>query len=324
MTTLAPPGPAAPARRRFRRRRWLAGVALLAVLLVGLYLGPSAYMADTLTRPHRQPVTTNPRAYGLRVEDVAFPSRVDHLTLRGWLLTLPGAPPARDARLIVVLHGKDGVRDDPSIGLTPLASALAHAGYEVLLFDLRGHGESEGDRFSLGWYERRDLQGALDWAQARGYSRIGVYGFSMGAATAILTAAEDRRIAAVAEDSGYADLDQILAAQIPLRSGLPGLYTPGVILMTRLMYGADAAKIRPDLAMAALRDRPVLILHGAADTYVPAANAERLWAARYGPDGDPGRVYLHIFPGAGHVKSFKTDPDAYLAVVLHFWQTALP
>lgn len=325
MITTSPATSSRPVARRFRRR-WGAAVLLLAVIaiLAVTYLGPSAYMAATLTRAERKGVSSDPRALGLPVEIVEFRSAEDRLRLRGWLLPVKGDTGSGKARLIIMVHGRNGVRDDPGIGILPIATALVEAGYSVLMFDLRGHGESEGDRFSLGWYERRDLKGALDWAQARGFSQIGVYGFSMGAATAILTAAEDGRIAAVVEDSGYADLQRLLAVEIPKRSGLPGFYTPGVLLMVRALYGADAGAIHPGRAIGRLGDRPVLILHCQDDQLVPVVNAEQLWLARYGTAGESQRDKIHLFPQAGHVKGYQADPNAYLPLVLHFWATALP
>jgi pimeloyl-ACP methyl ester carboxylesterase len=308
----------------FPRRHWRGLAIALALLLALAYVGPSVYVANTLTHPRHLPTTTEPHALGLAVEPVAFPSRIDRLTLRGWLLSAPLARTARPAGLIVFVHGIYGVRDDPTIGLVPIAAELVDAGYDVLLFDLRGHGESDGDRTSLGWYERRDLQGALDWAEARGYGRIGVQGFSMGAATAVLTAAEDPRVAALAIDSGFAELMPVLAVEVPRKSGLPSFYTPGVTLATRLLAGFDAEAIRPAAAMAHLRDRPVLVLHGAGDQRIPASHGQALWTARYGAEGEVQRATFHLTPGADHVQSYHADSGAYLTVVRHFWATALP
>lgn len=313
-------------RRAAGGPRRLLLMALLTVMLIALvYAGLSVYMAATLTRVGRQAPGTDPRALGLQVEDVAFRSREDGLTLRGWLLPATdraGGTPSD--RLIMIVHGRNGVRDDAGIGLLPIARALIGAGYNVLLFDLRGHGESEGERFSLGWYERRDLKGALDWAEGRGFSRIGIYGFSMGGATALLTAAEDPRIAAVAVDSAYTDLGELLAVQIPKQSGLPPVFTPGVIVAVRLLYGADAGAVRPDRAITQLGVRPLLILHGEMDGLVPVDNARRLFAAAACPTGGPCGATVHLFPHADHVKSYRSDPDRYLAIVVRFWQTALP
>lgn len=146
----------------------------------------------------------------------------------------------------------------------------------------------------------------------------------MGGATALLTAAEDPRPAAVAVDSAYADLGELLAVQIPKQSGLPPVFTPGVILAVRLLYGADAGAVRPDRAVAQLGARPLLIVHGEADGLVPVDNARRLFAAAACPAGGPCGAQIELFPGADHVKSYRSDPDRYLAIVLRFWQAALP
>jgi pimeloyl-ACP methyl ester carboxylesterase len=320
-------------RRRLRRPRRLPipwrlalGALLTAALLALAYLGICTYVAITLTRPERKPITVDPHTFGLEVENVTFTSQPDHLQLRGWLLSRPGtpAPTGPAAHLIILVHGRNGTRDDPGIGLVPIAAALVQQGYPVLTFDLRGHGESAGNRFSLGWYEQRDLEGAVDWAQARGFGQIGVFGFSMGGATVLLTAAADPRIRAVAVDSAYAELAPILAVQVPKASGLPPLFTPGTLLMVRFLYGYDVRAIRPLAVMAQLRDRPVLLLHGEADALVPVGDVERLWAARYGTGGDPQREYIHRFPGASHVGSYQSDPATYLTLVLSFWKTAFP
>ncbi|MFN8513316.1 MAG: hypothetical protein U0232_01750 [Thermomicrobiales bacterium] len=57
---------------------------------------------------------------------------------------------------------------------------------------------------------------------------------------------------------------------------------------------------------------------------MPATDARRLWAARYGAGGDPAAARLHIAPGAGHVGAYQSNPDAYLATVLAFWREVLP
>jgi dipeptidyl aminopeptidase/acylaminoacyl peptidase len=315
------PAPAAPAGRARGRRFWPILALMSAIVLAIAYAGPSVYIASKLTQPARKPITISPAALGMTMESVEFASREDGLTLRGWLLPARRDAGAGDPALIIVLHGINGIRDDTTIGLLPIAAGLVWEGYDVLMFDLRGHGLSDDGRAGMGSFERRDLKGALDWAEARGYRRIGVHGFSLGAATAILTAAEDPRIAAVASDASYAALGDMLAVEIPRRSGLPSIFTPGALLAARALYGADFAAVRPVDAMPRLRDRPVLIIHGADDQRTPAAHAERLWAARYGDTGE--REWLRVVPGAAHVQSYHADPEAYMTLARRFWQVAL-
>ncbi|HYF65861.1 MAG TPA: hypothetical protein VD886_23730, partial [Herpetosiphonaceae bacterium] len=76
------------APRRGPRRALRRIVTLLALLVVG-YFGISAYIASQLTLTNRRDISANPAADGLPVEDVAFRSLRDDVTLRGWLLKAP-------------------------------------------------------------------------------------------------------------------------------------------------------------------------------------------------------------------------------------------
>src|SRR6185295_13819331 len=146
------------------------------------------------------------------------------------------------------------------------AAPLVRAGYTVLVFDLRGSGESGGERFTLGAQEVRDVEGALDFLRQRGLASDGVslVGFSMGGATALLTALDEPAVRAVAEDSGYADLGDLLDVEVPKASHLPPLFTPGMALAVRALIGVDLYAIRPVDGMPRLAAEgvPVLFVHG--------------------------------------------------------------
>ena len=72
-----------------------------------------------------------------------------------------------------------------------IARDLTRHAYAVLMFDLRGHGESDGDRLSIGYHERKDVLGAVDFAEEKGFEKIGVLSFCMGAATSLRAAADE-------------------------------------------------------------------------------------------------------------------------------------
>src|SRR5215216_4317356 len=113
-----------------RPRLWLA--AALA-LMFAAYLGISFLMVRGATSAEREPFEIHPSDLGLRHEDVSFRPRGDGPLLRGWYLESPSDGPA-----VAFVHGIGGQRSSDSAVL--LGKVLVDAGYDVLLFDLRGHG----------------------------------------------------------------------------------------------------------------------------------------------------------------------------------------
>lgn len=214
-------------------------------------------------RPPRLAIPLRPEDFNLRVEEVTI-TAADGVRLAAWLLPRPGAP------AVVLLHGYPAEKGD----LLPLAAALEPF-FTVLLVDLRSFGRSGGRVTTLGFRERGDLRRALDLLEARGAGAIGVFGLSLGGAVAILTAAEDPRIRAVAAYAPFADLR---ALGLELYAPLSILRYPLVELMrvwARLFLSVDITRPTPLGAAARLR-MPVLLIHSREDDQIPFAHAERL------------------------------------------------
>jgi pimeloyl-ACP methyl ester carboxylesterase len=300
------------------RRLALLGAAVLGLLAVA-YAAICGYMAWSLTQPERQPFRFFPEQYGLTYESVEFPSRLDAIALDGWLLLPSTEVPYR--RPIVVVHGKavDRTREAHD-HMLEISAGLVQDGHPVLLFDLRGCGRSGGERYTLGTQEVRDVGGAIDFLQRRGLTDDGVdlLGYSMGGATALLDAPGEPLVRAVAEDSGYAELGDLIDDQLPKASHLPNLFNAGTILMARPLVGIDLYAIRPvdHVAALAVRRVPLLVIHGDADSTIPVRHGQRI-AAVYGPV-----VQTLFVPGAEHVRSYETQPAAYLARLGAFFDQA--
>lgn len=300
--------------RRIRPGRLLAWVGAAAlVIAVLVYLGIGAYVVTQLTYPKRQAPVGSPAAYGLAYEDVTLRTR-DGLTLAGWLI-----PAAGSSRAVVLVHGKDSCRSCEFGGrFLEFAGQLQARGFNVLMIDLRGHGQSQESRFTLGERERWDVLAAVDWLQARGYSRVGALGVSLGAVSVLEAAADPQggqAIAALVLDSGFGDLWELLEIHFPRESGLPNAFLPGSLLMARLLLGMDLSAIRPvdDLPRVTA---PVLLIFGQQDDMVPVSQFYAMAGAR--PD-----VQTWLVPDAGHARIYNAHPSEYVERVSRFFEQAL-
>jgi fermentation-respiration switch protein FrsA (DUF1100 family) len=150
---------------------------------------------------------------------------------------------------------------------------------------------------------------------------IGGWGVSMGAATLLLAAAQEPSIQAVVSDSAYADVLPILEREIPARAHLAPAFTPGILQAANVMYGIDFSAVRPEAVVARIAPRPILFIHGAADTYVPPDNMTMLaQAAQQAPNA---HVQTWSVPNATHAQAFKVAGAAYVSRVVAFFKASL-
>jgi fermentation-respiration switch protein FrsA (DUF1100 family) len=260
---------------------------------------------NRLTRPARSLAGGTPADYGLPFERVAFASR-DGTVLRGWFVAAP-APRAT----LVFCHGHAGSKA-PDLQYVPW---LRERGYNVLLFDFRAHGESDGKATSLVYYEREDLLAAIAYLRGRGIPQVGLMGFSMGAAVALATAPLSDAVRAVIADSGFAELRTIV------RNGLQNQHVLDVLvgpLSSLIMcaaghrLGCQLPESDPLRWVERIAPRPLLIVHGGQDRDVPASEAYRLYQAAREPKE------LWIVDAATHRCADRVCPQEYVNRVLAF------
>ncbi len=314
-----------------RLLRWIV-VALLivSVIVTVAYTALSIYIATQLVYVPQKPLYATPASLGLQFKYVTFPSRVDHVQLKGWYI--PGVLPnghLTSQRTIIMVHGKGANRADKSAGLLNLSGELARHGFAILAFDMRGTGESLPAPLSLGYFEQRDVLGAVDFLRsgpipypALGRTLIiGGWGVSMGAATLLMATAQEQAIRAVVSDSAYADIIPILEREVPKGGHLPPLFTPGTLFAANILYGIDYYAVRPEDVVANIAPRPILFIHGTSDTYVPPSNMDTLAAAAR--TASNANVQTWLVPGAAHAQSFNTEGTVYVDRVVAFYNAAL-
>lgn len=309
---------------RSRLRTLLRKLIILFGVLFVLYAGICGYVATRIEYSPPLPITQTPAAFGLSYQDVTFASRIDHLRLRGWFI--PGILPGghlTTQRTLIMVHGTGSNRAAPLV--LGLSSALAKRGFAILAFDMRGMGESAPAPLSEGFFEQRDVLGAVDFLRsgplpypALGRPRaIAAWGDSMGAATVLLAASHEPAIRAVVSDSGFAALVPVLQSN----PSYPGLFIPSVLLATRLLYGIDFYAVRPVDIVASIAPRPIFFIQGTADTVVPPANLTLLAIAASA--GHDAHVRTWLVKGAGHIESFQVMGEVYLNRVVTFFTQAL-
>jgi len=215
---------------------------------------------------------------------------------------------------VLVIHGIYA----RSFWMLGTARMLAGAGYRAALVDLRGHGRSSGKWLTYGVRESRDLSQVIDALEDRGLiaGRLGVYGISYGATTAIHLAGRDGRIEAVVAVAPFSTMRD----EVPhyIHTILPG--AGAAISDESLQEAIDGAgemgRFNPDVASAVAAIRrthaPVLILHGTNDWMVPHWHALRL------RDAAPDRTRLVLIPGLGHV-TIWFDPTGKVAAESRAW-----
>jgi dipeptidyl aminopeptidase/acylaminoacyl peptidase len=325
-----------PPMSRLRRHPLLTAVSILAVLvllavtayLIGSYVVyekltqvdahcGGRYAANTPASFTTPELDTTPYLMP-EYEEVSFASRGDPgITISGWWV--PGA--SADAPTVIEVHGLGSCKRTPTV-LLP-AGMLHRHGYNVLLIDLRNQGESTVDtgRYTGGVKEYKDVLGAWDWVRSeKGIpaSRIGLGGMSMGAASVLIATGQEPEVAAVWEDSSYADINVTISDELS-RNGYPSFLAPGGIFIARLQ-GIDVTALGPLDAVPRLNGRPIAIVHGTADTRIPVKHAYTLKQAVEDHGGHP---YVWLVEGVDHTRAVYEQPAEYERRLVDFFGPAI-
>jgi len=291
----------------FRRGRLLrlAVLGILGLLVApALALGVRSYLQQrAVFFPPRRPLGIALAQAGLpAVQAVSFGA--EGARLRGWYA------PSRNRAAVLFVHGAGGDRSS----LLPEARVLARQGFGVLLFDLPGHGESDG---AIRWSEpeRTAVDEAIGFLARRTEvdpRAIGAFGFSLGGYVLAQAASRDARIAAVVLSGTPADP----VAQVEHQHGRYGVFTelPALFVLRR---GGLRLDVRAVDFVARIAPRPLLVVAGDRDAIVPVAMAEQLFQAARTPKE------LFVIRGGDHGSFLDTGGHDYETRLLSFFGKAL-
>lgn len=292
-----------------RRQVSYRGAAMGVVVILLLVFIALPYLISTLYTGgvgSRRKAQSTPADYGLAYEDVTLTTS-DGLNLAAWYI-----PNDVGRGTVIYCHGHTNHRGQ----MLDQAAFLHENGFRGVLFDFRRHGDSEGDLTTFGYYEWRDAQAALRYAVGeRGEGGpVILWGISMGAATALLTAVEESGVDAVIAESSFYAASETLRSDLSRMFGLPTVpfgFLTGTITELRVGIKIDALNL--GRAVSGLGDTAVLLVGGSADRRMPLSNNERLY------DRIPGTKKEHyVVEGGTHGDIWEMAREAYGDKVLAF------
>ena len=236
----------------------------------------------------------DPSQLDLSFEDISFQSD-DGNDLSGWYM-----PAEKSDKAVIFVHGHGADRRE---GMRWF-KAVHQAGFNILVFDLRNQGNSTKSFSTMGYFEKQDVIGALDYLQQqKRISSIGIFGTSMGAATSIMAMVDDPRIVAGVFEAGWANLDDLYGEIIEQHLGLPSFpLVPLITWMLEQRTGMDMAVVNPENLLGGISPRPVFIIHCSGDNLIGFSHGERNYAAA----NEPKEFWTS--PCQIHARAWQSDP----------------
>ncbi|CAB49187.1 alpha/beta hydrolase [Pyrococcus abyssi] len=242
---------------------WTWTILLFLTIIFGFF----AFVGYKMVTPPRRVGKWTPKDLGFDYEKVEFKSR-DGITLRGWWIDQ-----GKD-ETVIVLHGYTASKWN-EVYMKPAIEIVANLGYNVLTFDFRAHGESEGSKTTIGDKEILDLSGAIDWLLSNtNTKKIALIGFSMGAMVTIRALAEDERVCCGIADSPPIYIDKTGARGLKYFANLPEFLYPIIKPFTKMFSGAKEVNI---IDYADKVRKPLLIIAGGNDPLVKVEEVEEFY-----------------------------------------------
>lgn len=192
---------------------------------------------------------------------------------------------------VIYLHGNSSSR----IESTRILRYMFEKKIDVFTFDFPGCGLSEGEYISLGYHEQHDVKDVIDFvSKLPGVGNIGLWGRSMGAATALLCSYDDKRVKAICVDSPFCDMNRLVKELCYNTYGIPGFVVSSVLYFVKKTIKSknnmEFDELNP-IEKAPLATVPAIFIHAMNDKLIPLQHTLDLYE-KYG-----GKKILNIVEG---------------------------
>lgn len=255
------------------------------------------------TRAHPQKIPSSQKYFSQSVENQVFKS-FDQVELSSWFI-----PNDTSKKSIILLSGIGGNR----LGVISRAKFYQEKGFNILMPDLRGTGESGGDLISFGWQERFDLLASVDFLKEKGMQKIAVHGMSLGAATIVYSFQEKPDYDFVVLESCYDNITNALKNRVG-KYLIPSFAFYPMTKFTEMRVEASSADLSPEKYIG-LNKSPLFILAGDAEKKVKKEETEKLFF-----NCNSITKHLHFFKNAYHEdfmnryeEEWKVEMEKWLA-----------
>lgn len=268
-------------------------------------------------KTERWPVLQEGREWARRGENFRSVTIAAADGLNLWAALIPAS--GESHRWVICVHGYRESHE--AVGV--LGKHYAEAGWNVLMPDHRGHGQSQGNYVGWGYDERLDLVAWINFIVRRDpEAQILLHGVSMGAAAVLMTTGGPllEQVKAAVSDCSYTTLEQSMSHVMDRRvrealsipSGVPFRMLFAILRRVTLRRaGYDLKDVAPVEAVLH-SNTPTLFIHGDRDATVPVSMMGKLYEAARCP-----KRYL-VMPEAGHADSVGVHPELYWKTVDEF------
>ena len=256
-------------------------------------------------------VAPAPSGVGERPEgssDVSFQSQSGSM-IAGWLTEVKNADGAA-----LLLHG---IRSDRR-SMLKRAEFFQRMNFHTLCIDLQAHGESGGEKITMGHLESMDAVAGVQLLRDRfPLAPVVVVGTSLGGASALMANYDEKPDAIIAE-AVFLDVDTALENRLTMKLGGVGSFlAPLLSLQIKPRIGISTSEISP-FKSAAHMTVPTFVIVGAEDEHATPEESHEIYRVL------GGKKQLWIVPEAGHVDLYRAAPDEYEMRVAKFLSAVLP
>ena len=294
------------------------GIALLILLV--FMIGISVYLVIYAMKNMHHHSLEDSRAWQEHHYDLSWydsMEKTDYTVtcVDGYILHAQFLPnPVPTARYVLITHGFT----DNHYGSLKYARIYLDNGYNVIIYDLRGHGMNSKTITTFTILEREDLYAMILDSRRRypDMKVLGLHGESLGAGTTVAVLEKKPPVDFAVVDCGFYDMVPVFEVAIR-RYHLPVFMVKVASACSKVIYGYSFRQMRPIEALAD-NQIPLLFMHGSCDELVAPEHSRKMSKAT------AGYSEVHMIPNAGHADAVFTDPEMYRIIVTDFLRKIVP